>query len=420
MIFLIALVFLSKISWGFLPFMPEQFSVLIFQKGLHPFANAFLNIVVGFVLWFNFVQKKSHTNTQHKFFKIFLVAFMAVLIFVSTGQILANPQEEQLFWQLSLPLMSLFLIFIYARLIPSELPLSQFTSLVKKITVFLCYCSLALFFILPELTFKGGRFIGVFKHIPYMVTTATLACFFLILDFHQQSSSWFKKLNALIALLVSLSCLVLTGTRSALFAVFLGYFLAFIFIPAKKNTTQLLKVSFSVVFILAALLFGQKILDYTLEVARGEAALGLRAAQDGIASRYEEFERGYELFQHSPVLGQGLLSKFGEINEESAGQYNANKDPHNLVVSSGVVGGYPLVVMVLTGFVGLLVLAFKKIKHEDNAVKVVVIYFLTHVPILFIYHIHLSLGGMADRIYWLIFGYLGVQVFAHVRLQKDS
>ena len=33
---------------------------------------------------------------------------------------------------------------------------------------------------------------------------------------------------------------------------------------------------------------------------------------------------------------------------------------------------------------------------------------LTQIPIIFIYHIHLSMGGIADRIYWIIFGYMAL------------
>ena len=44
--------------------------------------------------------------------------------------------------------------------------------------------------------------------------------------------------------------------------------------------------------------------------------------------------------------------------------------------------------------------------------KLLGIYMLSHIPILVIYHAHLSIGGVADRLYWLIFGFLALPVGA--------
>ena len=43
---------------------------------------------------------------------------------------------------------------------------------------------------------------------------------------------------------------------------------------------------------------------------------------------------------------------------------------------------------------------------KNNHLKILAIYFLSQIPILLIYHVHLSLGGMADRLYWIVFGYI--------------
>jgi hypothetical protein len=39
--------------------------------------------------------------------------------------------------------------------------------------------------------------------------------------------------------------------------------------------------------------------------------------------------------------------------------------------------------------------------------QIIGLFLLSHLPVFVIYHAHFSLGGMADRIYWLVFGYLG-------------
>jgi len=46
---------------------------------------------------------------------------------------------------------------------------------------------------------------------------------------------------------------------------------------------------------------------------------------------------------------------------------------------------------------------------NNTAMQIFGIYGVVQIPILIIYHWHLSLGGMADRFYWLVFGYLALK-----------
>jgi hypothetical protein len=156
------------------------------------------------------------------------------------------------------------------------------------------------------------------------------------------------------------------------------------------------------------LFFGEDIVDYTIQVVRGEQSVGLRAAQDGIAARADEIERGYKVFQDNQWLGLGLLSKFGSTDEKQVGNYNANKDPHNLFISAGVVGGWGLIALTAFGFFSLILASMKSLLSKNMSVRILAIYMLTQIPIIFIYHIHLSMGGIADRIYWIIFGYMAL------------
>lgn len=410
MLFLIALIFLSKISFGFIPGFPYQESFFIFQKGLHPFANIFFNIIIGSVLIIKFFWKSQHHYLQNRFFKFYLFIFCLFLLTVTAMQVVLNEATNPWYVQLAAAISACFTVILFARVIPSELSVAKFISFTRKCSVALCFISLILLVIMPAITFKGGRFIGVFKHIPYMVTTATLASIFLIYEMFAKENSRPRKIFLVISAAVALTALILTGTRSALFAVVLSYFLAFLFFPAKKAASQFIKVSLAFSLLIATVLFGHSISQYAIGIARGESAVGLRAAQDGVSSRFEEFERGYEIFMKSPVIGQGLLSKFGEINETEVGQYNANKDPHNILVSAGVIGGLGFVVLVAIGFVGLIVASFNKLRSSPPEFKILAIYLLTHIPILFIYHMHLSIGGMADRFYWIVIGYMLINV----------
>lgn len=410
MLFLIALIFLSKISLGFIPGFPYQESFFIFQKGMHPFINIFFNIIIGSILIIKFFWKSNHHYLQNRFFKFYLFIFCLYLLAVTAMQAVLNEAANPWWLQISAALSACFTVVLFARVIPSELSVAKFINYTQKISVFLCYVSLVLLIIAPAITFKGGRFIGVFKHIPYMVTVATLASIFLIYELFAKENSRPRKIYLLVSVAVSMAALILTGTRSALFAVVLSYFLAFLFFPAKKAANQFIKVSVAFSLVIATLLFGQSISNYALEIVRGESAVGLRAAQDGVASRFSEFERGYEIFSKNPIIGQGLLSKFGEINETEVGQYNANKDPHNILVSAGVIGGIGFIAIVFIGFAGLIAVSFQKLRSAPPEFKILAIYILTHIPILFIYHVHLSLGGMADRFYWIVIGYMMINV----------
>ncbi|RYZ66184.1 MAG: hypothetical protein EOP09_13080 [Proteobacteria bacterium] len=134
----------------------------------------------------------------------------------------------------------------------------------------------------------------------------------------------------------------------------------------------------------------------------------------------EEVERGWEYFQTSPIIGRGLLSKFSGKDDLDVSSYNSFKDPHNIFASAGVVGGWPFIVWTLCFVILLMALAARALISENNAMHVFAIYAITQIPILIIYHWHLSLGGLADRVYWLMFGYLALGITGHSRASQSE
>jgi hypothetical protein len=118
--------------------------------------------------------------------------------------------------------------------------------------------------------------------------------------------------------------------------------------------------------------------------------------------------RGYEIFKEQPWLGHGLLSKFTSGHDVDVSNYNAMKDPHNMFISAGVTGGWPLILWSLIAVLVCLAGGLWALSAVPFPNKQIAVYVLTHLPILMIYHVHLSIGGMADRIYWLMFGMLAV------------
>lgn len=408
MYFLIALIFISKISFAFIPGVPYEIFPVVYQYGLHPYINILLCVVVGGLFLIKKLLNPEVFVTQSRLFRAYIAMASLFLLFITFMQIIFQIGEESIMMQMLACLMAIFTMQLFGRVIPTKLDAKKFVEIVKNWSVILCWISLALLFISPATSFKGGRFIGVFKHIPHMVSIATFACSFLLYDFFAKKLSKRHKFSGILSFLCGFFVLILTGTRSALAAVLLSVILSLLLFPSKNPATKFLKTSMAVTTLLVGLFFGERIIDYAVGVVRGGETIGMRAAQDGIAARADEIERGYKMFQEHQWVGLGLLSKFGSTDEKQVGNYNANKDPHNLFISAGVVGGWGLIAITAFGFFALIAVGIKNLFSTNNAIKILAIYLLTQVPILFIYHIHLSMGGIADRIYWIIFGYMAL------------
>lgn len=181
------------------------------------------------------------------------------------------------------------------------------------------------------------------------------------------------------------------------------------FFPASSWMNRFFKAAMALSALLVVLFFGHGIADYVVEVVRGEQAIANRAAQDGFKSRMEEIERGYAMFEKNEWLGQGLLMKFANGQDPEISGYDANKDPHNIFVSAGVIGGWGFILICVLGYCALLLATLKTLFSKNPALRLLAIYMLTSLPILLIYHMHLSLGGIADRIYWIAIGYMAVK-----------
>ncbi len=408
-IFLIALIFVSKISLSFLPGMPNEFSPILFQSGLHPFVNVALNFVIGGLLCLYWFRNSHSTYRQSRFFRLFIVVCSLYLVSVTWLQSLFVNQDSSMVLQLGSAFVAVFTIFLFGRVIPTSLRPEVFVTLIKRITVACCWISLILLIVSPGTSFKGSRFIGVFKHIPHMVSCATLACMTTFYFIFSKSPQLKQQVFQWVHFAVALFLLILTGTRSALAAIMLGLFLCMVFFGAKTGASRLLKFSIAISGMLIVIFFGASITNYTIAIVRGEESIGQRAAQDGIQTRWEEVERGFAIFQKDQWLGQGLLSKFSSGQDADVSGYNANKDPHNIFISAGVVGGWGLIIISALGFAALGIACFKSLLSKNSAMKIIAIYLITHIPILFIYHLHLSIGGIADRIYWIVFGYVALK-----------
>lgn len=415
---LVALIFISKISLGsFLP-LPYSFSYFIFQKGLHPYMNVALCVLFGVplgILWLR-VRERNHLSG---FYKLFVMALMLVLTVQTLLQAHYVNRSDSLLMQLGALGTALFMVAIYGVIIPSLWNVQDFVRFIQRWTGVLVLISLVLLIISPAGVYKGGRFIGVFKHIPHMVTCATVG-FIFSLGIYSSAQSLKGKLWNAVVLVSSFIAIILTGTRSSAAAAVLALFLIMILHSARSNGGRIFKFAFLSLFLTFTLFFGVQSFEFAQGIATGQASLGNREAQDGVASRWEEVERGLQMFLSEPWLGQGLLSKFSAGDDVGVTNYNAMKDPHNIFISAGVIGGWPSLVLSFIAVIFMIVGSLKALLSADSSKKLVAIYLLSHIPILVIYHVHLSIGGMADRFYWMVFGIVAATVFVNESSQSQS
>lgn len=406
---LLGLIFLSKVSLGsFFP-VPRSFSFILFQQGMHPYLNVALCFLLGVPLLLLGLRVRDR-HSLSGFYKLFCFLLVAVLIFQTCSQIYIGQGGDPLL-QMAALMTSVLLIAVYGVAIPSLMTADEFLKSLQRWAGFFVLLSLAMFVVRSGYVFKGGRFIGVFKHIPHMVTCATVGFIFSIATYALAKTRTEKTWSVVVAG-ASFVAIILTGTRSSAGAAVLALCLMLLLVPAKSNGTKILKTAVVSVAFTFVLFFGAQTFNYAVAIATGQSALGSRQAQDGIASRWEEVERGIASFKESPWLGHGLLSKFSAGDEADVSNYNAMKDPHNIFVSAGVTGGWPLAFLSLIAVLFMCIGSVKAMSSRHRAKSFVAVYLASHIPILIIYHIHLSIGGMADRIYWMVFGIVATSIFA--------
>ena len=349
---LMVLVFISKISFKSLSFIPYSVPPFIFQYGLHPYINFGMQLVISLILFFIWM-KKYKIKTLSLIYKTYIYSLIAILTVQTLLQITLVNIGSSAVVQLAGLGMAVILILTYGVIIPSLFDLKKFVSIILKLTVSAVLISLVGLPLFYGEMFRGGRFVGFFKHIPHMVTTATTGfIFFFPSLFNNQK--WTLKNNIFLKILILTFlalAVLLTSTKAAFGTIAITTLIGPFLFGSKKKSIQLFKFSFLACFIITILLVGIPTSQFVYDVSTGKISFGLRKAQDGVQTRMEEVTRGWSMFEKNPYLGSGLLYKF--LNNTKEGieveSYNSFKDPHNLFVSAGVIGGYPLILFAILG-----------------------------------------------------------------------
>lgn len=407
---LLILLFISKISLKWTKIIPYSLPPIFFQYGIHPYINFGLQFIIFLILFFIWFRNKLNTPLS-PIYKFYIYSLIVLLTIQTLFQItLVNVDKSPLIQIAGLG-MAIILILVYGVIIPSLFDLKKFIYWITKISVFLVIISfLSLPFFYSDM-FKGGRFIGLFKHIPHMVTASTASFIFFFPNIFAKKK-WTLKSNTLLELVILFILflsVLMTSTKAAFGTIVITILVGVFIFETKNRSIHLFKSFFILSSFISILLIGGPTSNFVYEITTGKTAFGMRKAQDGVETRMEEVTRGWSLFEKSPYFGLGLLYKFLNNKEEGieVEGYNSFKDPHNLFVSAATIGGSPLLVYAIIAYLLMIIAAIKGITQTDPDKKIIGLFLLSHLPVFIIYHAHFSLGGMADRIYWLIFGYLG-------------
>lgn len=407
--FLLILPFASKVSLRAVG-APESFSFFWLQAGMHPLVNSVLAALLLGLLMFQpgrpFLRAR---GMSEKVYGSFLIMTVLLLWGLSLLQMTFLDVEATKPMQIGALILTTLLVWGYGWALPQFRDLRRLFEVVTWATRVLLLLSFVFLILRPDVAFKGSRFIGIFKHIPYMVTCGQLS---LLVEW--QNLVLFKDARrrwAIGFLVLALISLVLTGTRSAALCGLLFLAIAAWKWPVFNESMKWTRRGVAYLAVIFGVTLGPFAYAGLKSLMTGETSFGLRTAQDGIASRMEEIERGLEIYNESPHLGHGLLHRFASDSLEKAGSYNSFKDPHNLFISAGVIGGWPFLVWIFLGFIVLAVYLLRKLSFRvktvaDYQLILLSAYLFSHLPILFVYHMHLSLGGLADRMYWLILGFV--------------
>ena len=407
---LLVLIFFSKLSFKWLQIVPYSIPPIIFQYGLHPFINFGLQFVISLILIFYWLKTKS-LYPLSKLYKIFIYTLIAVLSIQTLFQItLVNVTQSVIVQRGGLG-MAIMLIMVYGVIIPSVFSLEKFTNWINKVSSSIVILSMLFLPVLFPYMFRGGRFVGFFKHIPHMVTASTAAFIFFFPKLFQDKSWTLKSNNflKLIGIFIITLAVLFTSTKAAFGTIVITGFVGILVFGSKKRSIRLFKFTFILCFLVSVLLVGAPTSQFMYEITTGKTGFGLRPAQDGVSTRMDEVFRGWDMFEKSPYFGHGLLYKFFSGSKEGieVEGYNSFKDPHNMFISSAVIGGYPLMVVSIIGYLLMIVGVLKGLRETNVHRQTMAIFLLAHLPVFVIYHASFSLGGMGDRIYWLVFGYLG-------------
>jgi O-Antigen ligase len=255
---------------------------------------------------------------------------------------------------------------------------------------------------------ESGRFQGAYISVanasgitPVLAVVATSKLHF--------KKGW-RKIFCLAIIILSLTILYMTKTRSAIFETIL--IMTIVGIGVRINSANYKRgwltplLSFLIVAGGAnTLIFGGLDLSQTASDFR----LGSASLED---SRTVHWDFGIEVIKEKPLFGEGMLAKQTRggtqaINLDESNNYDSRFDPHSLILSFGVQAGIPFAIGMILLITSCLFVFLKRFGFKTSLLCPEFCYSIVHLPMLVFSGGDLtSFGNLVDRIVWIFLGTL--------------
>lgn len=331
----------------------------------------------------------------HKFSPYYLLFILALFVLLAFETIM---QKEVVIQSVGLATVGL-LILLYGIGIPLLYPVENY---VRALNVTIAI-SLALSFLLLWADwgniFEGGRFSGVFRDSVIMAQVAQLG---FVLYFVQLMLR--RSMMAFVGSGAACILLYLAGSRSA-FLISIGTaILLFVWAYTPKTlfsyTAKQVSLALIVILVVA-------IAPMAKGVITGDIPFGAREYKtNAIDDRLLHWGYGIQRIEASPLVGQGVLSKYGINGPISIKNFSEQGDPHNLFLYAGQVGGIPLLTLALIGISMLLLATLKELRNGADDKKIIAALIISFIPVFLIGGSMISAGSLLDKILWMNIGYL--------------
>lgn len=325
----------------------------------------------------------------------YLLFILALSVLLALDTIL---QEDVIIQSLGLAT-TFLLIFLYGIGIPLFFSLKNYLRMLNLTIAIGVALSFLLLWDGLGNVFEGGRFCGVFRDNIIMAQVAQLG---FVLYFVQA----ILRPSAVAFAGVASTCILLylAGSRGA-FLISIGTAIILFVLAYNPRTIVscvVKKASLALIVLLAV-----AIAPIAKGLVTGEIAFGAREHRtNAIDDRLLHWGYGIQRIEASPLIGHGVLSKYGVNGPVAMENFSEQGDPHNLFLYAGQVGGVPLLTLSLIGIGMLLLAALKEVRNGAEDKKIISALIISFIPVFLIGGSMISAGSLLDKVLWMSIGYL--------------
>lgn len=325
---------------------------------------------------------------------LFFISWILVLFCVQ------NIAREQMVLQVGGIAATTALFLIYGVAIPAVIPVKRFLQALRMIMTFVLISSAILFFVGAPV-FDGGRFSGIFRDNILFSQAALIGV--TLFGAHLATS---KSIWNWLGFAGFIFGIVLSGSRSALL-IGPSCVMAFLLV---RRMADLRFSHIRLALLCLGILIAPIWVSLISKIATGQLAIGSRTqVTNAVDDRMQHWGYGIDRVAKAPWTGEGVLSKYSGDSGINLSEFDESKDPHNLFLYAGQVGGLPLFIICLSGITILLIAVLRSFRFDPVFYQITAIILLLYVPMSLAGGSLISLGSMFDRIFWICAGYISVR-----------